>query len=275
MERRKLLRSTLAAMSIYMMAGVSMTASAQGDIWKSTTSRDDAGHICIDFQEVQVLLPESWSGKCQMNTSGDSVSFYQIKSRELWTQELGYDNGGWLFSLNLAQSEEEYSDEPNYMTLGSGAEGIYYATFPTDFQAYTEDSEALSEYQDMSVDMDWVKQHITVTPGESSQVVTADGDYIFPNSSSEYLTDSDLANLNAQQVQTAINEIYARHHRKFLMKDVQEYFNSKSWYEGTIEPDDFDVSVMNQYEGSNIDLMTKRLKALSGNSAESKSETKK
>lgn len=267
MRKSKLLCGALAAVSVSMLAGFSMTAAAQGDIWKSTTSRDDAGHICIDFQEVQVLLPESWSGKCQMNTSGDWVSFYQIKSRELWTQELGYDNGGWLFSLECADSEEEYLDQPNYLVLGTGTEGIYYATFPTDFQAYAEDAEALSEYQEMEVDMDWVKQHITVTPTESSQIVTADGDYILPNSSSEYLGASDLTNLDAQQLQMAINEIYARHHRKFLLKDVQEYFDSKSWYEGTIEAADFDVSVMNQYEGSNIDLMTKRLKALDAASA--------
>lgn len=262
MGRKNLLRGALAAISVCMLTVFSMTAAADGDIWDGTTSRDDAGNICIDFPEVQVLLPDSWSGKCQMSIYNDSVSFYQIKSRELWTQELGYANGGWLFSLSCAQSESEYQDNPNYMTLGTGTEGIYYATFPTDFQAYTDDAEALSEYQEMSVDMSWVKEHITVVPSGSVRISRESTDYILPNSSTEYLTEEDLAGLDANQVQMAINEIYARHHRKFVLEDVQEYFNSKSWYEGTVEPEDFDVSVMNKYEGANINLMTQRLKTL-------------
>lgn len=269
MGRKSLLRGTLAAISVCILTGFSMTAAADGSIWDSTTSRDEANNICIDFQEVQVLLPDSWSGKCQMSIYNDSVSFYQIKSRELWTQELGYDNGGWLFSLSCAQHESEYQDNPNYLTLGTGSEGIYYATFPTDFQAYVNDAEAVSEYQDMSVDMEWVKTHITVTPS-GSQVVIGNEEYILPNSSTEYLTENDLVGLDADQVQMAINEIYARHHRKFVLQDVQEYFNSKSWYEGTVEPEDFDINVMNKYEGANIDLMAKRLKALNAATESSK-----
>lgn len=264
MRKNSLYRGSLAVLGACMLAGFSMTAAADGDIWDSNVSRDDSNYICIDFQEVQVLLPESWSGKCQMTTRDDGVGFYQIKSRELWTEELGYDNGGWLFSLGCAQDESEYADDPNYMVLGTGTAGIYYATFPTDFQAYTEDEATLSEYRDMSVDMDWVKEHITVTPSESSQIVGTDGDYIFANSSTEYLDEKDLEGMDAQQIQMAINEIYARHHRKFVLDEVQEYFDSKSWYEGSVEPEDFDVSVMNKYEGSNIDLLTKQLKKLEG-----------
>ncbi len=263
MKKRNRSGGVLAVISMCILAGFSMTATADG-IWEITTSRDESGHICIDFQEVQVLLPESWSGKCQMHASGSLVSFCQLKSRELYTQELGYDNGGWLFSLGCAQSEEEYSGYPSYMTLGVGAAGIYYATFPTDVQAYTEDAKALAEYQDMWVDMEWVKKNITVTPAETNQIVTADGDYILPDSSAKYLTESDLEGLDAEEVQMAINEIYARHNRRFLLADVQEYFDSKSWYEGAVEAEDFDVSVMNAYEGYNIDLLTRRLAALGG-----------
>lgn len=253
-------RILAAALTAGLLAGSILSVSAEG-IWDNTTSRDEAGHICIDFEEVQVLLPSSWSGKCQMNTSGDTVSFYQIKSRDLWTEELGFENGGWLFSITCTASED-YLDLPSYQTLGSGSEGIYYASFPTDVQGYENDEEAMNEYFEMSIDMDWVKTHISVNPSETSTVVTIDGDYILPESSIRYLSTDDLDDLDEAELQMAINEIYARHHRRFLLPNVQDYFDSKSWYEGTIEPDDFDISMMNAYEGSNIDLLTKQLSIL-------------
>lgn len=256
MKKQNILSAVLTAASICMLTGFTMTAAADGDIWSSTTSRNADGNICIDFEEVQVLLPADWSGKCKMNTSETCVSFYQIKSRDLWTQDLGYPNGGWMFSINCSQNYD-YLDNPSYMTIGTGEEGIYYATFPTDVQGYMNDEETAAEFTDMSADMDWIRQNITLTA--SGDITAIDGDYIFPQSSSAYLGEADLAGLNADQVQMAINEIYARHHRRFVIQSIQDYFDSKSWYDGYIEADDFDVSVMNQYEGANIDLMVKCL----------------
>ena len=39
----------------------------------------------------------------------------------------------------------------------------------------------------------------------------------------------------------------------FSPKELQNYFNSKSWYRGTIEPSDFQQSVLNDYEKKNAD----------------------
>ncbi|MCC8137573.1 MAG: YARHG domain-containing protein, partial [Clostridiales bacterium] len=55
--------------------------------------------------------------------------------------------------------------------------------------------------------------------------------------------------------QMAINEIYARHGRRFNKESVQEYFDSMSWYTGTVDPDDFDTAVLNTYETANIALL--------------------
>ncbi len=64
--------------------------------------------------------------------------------------------------------------------------------------------------------------------------------YIIPNSDVEYLTDSDVSGLNLQEINYAKNEIYARHGRKFESQELDDYFSSKSWYEGIYEPGDFD-----------------------------------
>lgn len=81
------------------------------------------------------------------------------------------------------------------------------------------------------------------------------GDYILPNSSSMYLTRADLAGLTMEQLRLARNEIYARHGRKFKTKELQDYFNSKSWYVGTIDSDSFKDSYLNIYEKENIKLI--------------------
>ena len=53
----------------------------------------------------------------------------------------------------------------------------------------------------------------------------------------------------------ARNEIYARHGRKFQDEAVQKYFEGCSWYEGLIEPDQFEEALLNEYEISNRDLI--------------------
>lgn len=255
--KKNLLRTILTAGIASMLFALTLTAQAASDRWQSTTARNSENNIQISFRDVQVTLPESWAGKCQMGASKSSVTFYQTKSRKLWTEELGYANGGRLFSICFSD-DDSYTDEPSYMTIGSTSEGTYYASFPTDLQAYTKDTAAYEEFSAMTADMEWVKSHIALTVDSSINTGT-DGDYIFPQSSTAYLSAGDLSGMSADQIQMAINEIYARHHRKFVLQDVQDYFNSKSWYSGTVEAEDFDVSVMNAYEGANVALMVEQL----------------
>ena len=79
-------------------------------------------------------------------------------------------------------------------------------------------------------------------------------DYIFPESGSRYLTDEDLAGYSSSQLELAKNEIYARHGRKFVTSRIADYFNSKTWYKGTVDPETFDAdtSIFNTYETANI-----------------------
>ena len=84
---------------------------------------------------------------------------------------------------------------------------------------------------------------------------SSSSDYVLPGSSSKYLSASDVKNLSSYQLMIARNEIYARHGRKFNDSELQAYFNSKSWYKGTVNPEDFSTSVFNDYEIKNIQLI--------------------
>lgn len=107
----------------------------------------------------------------------------------------------------------------------------------------------------------------TPTPTPTQATVfyhVGENDYIIPTSNSVYLTEADIAGMTLQEINYAKNEIAARRGRKFVSQELQEYFGSKSWYHGTIEPSTFDQSGggYNAYESYNADLLLKREQAL-------------
>ncbi len=253
----------LAALGMLQAAGLcSLAASGR---WETTTSRDAEDNIVVTFPDVEVLLPADWSGKVQMNYTDNGPCFYHIDSRDKWTEELGFESGGFLFGITFAE-DGNYDNYENGFVIGSTSEGSYLAYFPSDVQAFTEDASVAADYEALEESMDWIKEHIVLTAEETAETETEpaqDSEYILPNSSTEYLTVSDLAGMNANKLQMAINEIYARHGRRFKLENVQEYFDSKSWYQGTIDPDAFDPGVFNAYEKANIDLMVAQMDAVS------------
>lgn len=86
-------------------------------------------------------------------------------------------------------------------------------------------------------------------------IVIQDANYILPESNIRMLTISDLYLLTAEECRLARNEIYARHGRIFRDQALQNYFESKDWYRGTIHPDDFDEEILTQIEVANRDLI--------------------
>lgn len=79
--------------------------------------------------------------------------------------------------------------------------------------------------------------------------------YILPGSDLRYISDTEAASLSAEDLQLAINEIYARRGRKFDMQEYRDYFNSQSWYYGYIEPSAFNESIFNEYETANLNKL--------------------
>ena len=95
---------------------------------------------------------------------------------------------------------------------------------------------------------------------EDSQTVQNTEDYIFPNSSSVLLTDAEVSGISKDQLRIGRNEILARHGRRFNDQALQQYFDSKSWDNGTISPDEFDANLdsrLNDVERANIEIIKK------------------
>ncbi len=87
----------------------------------------------------------------------------------------------------------------------------------------------------------------------------AGGGYILAESSQRALTDGDVSGMSYDDMQMAINEIYARHGRKFGSSGIQSYFESQPWYQGSVEPEQFDESVFSYTEQQNIQFLLQKM----------------
>ncbi len=87
-------------------------------------------------------------------------------------------------------------------------------------------------------------------------VIPKDVTYILPESDTRIYDISEIQALTEEELELASNEIFARRGRKFKREDLQEYFEGKSWYEGSIEPNDFDDNTMlSDVEKANLELI--------------------
>lgn len=148
---------------------------------------------------------------------------------------------GWTnIDGNLFYFNESHENEPNWYSVGNG----FYESYGKKVKAYGSMFRNEATPDGRTVD-------------DKGKLITArDEDYVLPNSTKKLLTLSDISGLSKDKLRLAINEIYARHGRKFKKVDIQQYFNSKPWYRGTIEANDFDAEkILSSIEIKNITFL--------------------
>ena len=100
------------------------------------------------------------------------------------------------------------------------------------------------------------EEPVQETKSQQSQSNDSDNSYIFSNSSSAYLSKSDVSALSDNNLTLALNEIYARRGRIFKDPALSSYFNSQAWYTPKYTQAEFDKNVtFNDYEQKNLQLM--------------------
>lgn len=77
-------------------------------------------------------------------------------------------------------------------------------------------------------------------------------EFVFPYSDIDVISDDELKLATDEQLRIGKNEIYANHGRMFSSQELQDYFNSCSWYTPSIRPEDFNESVFSEIEKKNI-----------------------
>ena len=135
----------------------------------------------------------------------------------------------------------------------------YTATYTDDYHSYSLIYK--SEEQIINVKMEIFDKSIYPIDASGSYSILDEnyeidtGEYIFSDSNQLEIYENELVDLSDWELRLARNEILARRGRKFSDQELQKYFDSCSWYSGTIEPEDFDESVLSDIENSNINII--------------------
>ena len=96
------------------------------------------------------------------------------------------------------------------------------------------------------------------TSGSSSGSTSTTG-MILPKSSEQELTNSDVSGLSRAEIQTAINEIYARHGYTFTDPNLLSKFKQYDWYKPTVPASQFSDRVFSSVEKKNVDFLKSKL----------------
>ncbi len=196
----------------------------------------------------------------QANSSGNYILPYSDSMYYSANDFSGWDKQSIRYALNeiYARHGRKFDSEDlrNYFS----AQSWYYGSIePKNFS-----ESVLNQYEKKNIEL-----LSSLSSGASSQNVAksttaaatgiqpfADGVYILPYTDSIYYSKSDFAGWDKQTIRYALNEIYARHGRRFRSSDLQNYFSAQPWYSGTVSSDDFNESVLNKYEKKNIELLS-------------------
>ena len=163
------------------------------------------------------------AGKLDIYLAGESYVY-------AWPQTYDYDKKSYVLSLTESAMGLAWLDEDTFACGAGTAHRIDTSELPADA-------------------VNVLKLEVPPEP--------EDDPYLLPESASRYMTSEDLAALEPEMLRFARNEIFARHGRLFTDEELQNYFNEQSWYSGYIKPQNFDSSVLNDYERYNVAFIGK------------------
>lgn len=245
--------------SSYVMGNSKLTYGAAFDeffaspTWKHFTSTDNkevvefTGRCTYDDDEVKVRL------QFLIEDDGKSFTPYAMKCNGMTSNEFTlaallykvFDSYIDEHNLTVADDEDDYFDSLD--DSGSEIEDPDDSTTDSDEDVSDSDTQDDTSDDDVDLDTDTSDIYDSYDPGE----------YIFPDSDTQKLTKADIKGKSKKQLRIGRNEIYARHGRKFKDSELQAYFDSKQWYEGTIAPEDFSESVLSPIEKKNAAFIQK------------------
>lgn len=192
---------------------------------------------------------------------------FSERNEDIYTPELGYDiviygtDGGAVHQigepLHLSESSGPWYFYGNKLICNSRKGGYYTVDITGD--TYTQNIHhdgSSSDWKPLSLRKNRGAAGEQTQP--STEDTTVSGQYILPDSNSEYLTEEILISrgLTKEQLGLARNEIFARHGRMFDTPEIQQYFDSRSWYAPRYAPAEFDAmgdGIFNEYEKYNME----------------------
>jgi len=226
------------------------------------------------LNKITGITATSNSGKISVQTIEDALMY---PGARITDQKQGGKESVYKAELTLSSSDSVDTIKAYYQNLanqkkwtiarqGSDSDNNYYMTVETkDFTAEINITK-YEGYDTTDIDIkisgdNLVVGGIAVTPtatvsakstsGSTSGQASSDS-YVISDSSTRIISKSELTGFTPWQLKVARNEIYARHGREFVHKDLQCYFQSKDWYK--INPD-FSESQLDSVENKNVAII--------------------
>ena len=156
-------KKATAAMTALAVMVVPMTAFA-GDFEDFYDYQAENGKYIYYFENgIKLEMPEDWYQNVTVEAEESYVTFYHKDSYEKYKKD-GYDAGGELLKIGCSVNTD-FKDNPGYEYIGFDEEealNFYYST-PTDYQAYTKDTDVKAEFDQLLGELDEVCDSITLT----------------------------------------------------------------------------------------------------------------
>lgn len=195
-------------------------------------------HICVTMKIVQLLS----GGFRGMDINGKIY----ITLNEAGGPNLQLDDIITVWGTYEGVEEYETTDE-NHM-------GFF--TIKAEYTEFVDEAIADEFQENFQEDFQEEYQEEFINPADTTEAAV-DNPYwdsiLLWKSYDTELTDADFAGLTKADLRIARNEIYAAYGRIFTSQDLIDYFNSKSWYLGTVSPDRFSDSVLTKVQKANIE----------------------
>jgi hypothetical protein len=96
----------------------------------------------------------------------------------------------------------------------------------------------------------------TVYVAPTTQYVESTGYISYSEACTRNFTEADVAGVSADTVQSVINDIYAHHGYIFKTPSIKAYYESQSWYKGTVSSQSEAESTFNSYEIYNKNFLS-------------------
>lgn len=159
--------------------------------------------------------------------------------------------------VELVEDDEEpmvdelYYDVDPIDGLSEGDTVTITVTYLMDEESFVEEFGAIPSVTEMEYEVEDLEDD-DASSGSTTGM-------ILPKSSEQELTNSDVSGLSRAEIQTAINEIYARHGYIFTDSTILNKFKQYDWYKPTVSASSFSDSVFSSVEKKNVDFLKSKL----------------
>lgn len=221
---------------------------------------------------VYKVRVSSWNTDNGQTTNNEDSEFYWcgiinniIKNADgtIEIGAVGAGGGWWQGVVYTKDGNWQRTEFLGYETLDSVSDRLMDNIRDNRIKNYTIENDVpgmtISDDSDSKATEDVDDTDLEVVD-EAIEESDADDDQILPQSSKSKITEDDLEDLSKDEIQTAINEIYARHGYTFNDETILAHFKEYDWYEPSVASKDFSEDVFSQIEKDNIALMRKHVK---------------